>query len=261
MIKKLIPLAIGITLSIGTLAQTTKKSGRPDIPGTFVMDIGVNRLTDAPNKLKYGLWGSRTANVYYLYDMRIGKSKFTFHPGIGLGTDRLKLQKFSDYQPTDTTIRTSPTLMLNSQGNTAFVTAAHYIYDGDTLHMADYSKSYITKKSIISATYLDIPVELRFNTNPEDPARSFKVAIGGRAGYLINPHTKIKYKENGELKKLKEHQDFNLSRFRYSVYLKLYMGNFNFFCYYNLNPMFEGKKGPSQTQTSSYTVGISLASF
>jgi hypothetical protein len=39
---------------------------------------------DKPNELKYGLWGSRTLNLYYQYDMRIGKSKFSFHPGVGL---------------------------------------------------------------------------------------------------------------------------------------------------------------------------------
>jgi hypothetical protein len=261
MIKKLIPLALLITLCSGAIAQTEKKTGRPDIPGTFVMDLGINRLTEKPNELKYGLWGSRTVNVYYLYDIRIGKSKFTFHPGIGLGMERFKFQSFKEYFPTDTLSRVNPTLIYDAQGNTKFIEASHFIYDADSLGQPDYSESYSTKKSMLAMNYLDIPVELRFNTNPDDPARSFKVAIGGRAGYLINGHTKIKYKEDGDLKKVKNHQDFNLSKFRYSVYLKVYMGNFNIFGYYNLNPMFEGNKGPGQTKGSSYTVGISLASF
>lgn len=261
MIKKLLPLALLVTLCSGALAQTEKKTGRPDIPGTFVMDLGVNRLTEKPNDLKYGLWGSRTANVYYLYDIRIGKTKFTFHPGIGLGMERFKMQNFQQYLPSDTIDGVNPTLMFDAQGNTTFVEAVRYIYDADTLGQPNWSDSYSTKKTMLALNYLDIPMEVRFNTNPEDPARSFKVAIGGRVGYLINAHTKIKYKENGDLKKLKNHQDFNLSKFRYSVYMKLYMGNFNIFGYYNLNPLFEDKKGPSQTGASSYTIGISLASF
>ena len=114
---------------------------------------------------------------------------------------------------------------------------------------------------MLAMNYLDVPMEVRFNSNPDDPARSFKVAIGGRVGYLIKAHTKIKYKEDGDLKKVKNHQDFNLSKVRYSAYLRIYMGNFNIFGYYNLNPMFEDKKGPGLTKAQSFTVGISLASF
>src|SRR5688500_14597346 len=96
MIKKYASVALLLLLGYGAVAQSTetpKKSGRPDIPGTFVLELGLNRLTERPNKLKYGFWGSRTLNVYYQYDMRIAKSKFSFHPGIGFGMERFKLQR------------------------------------------------------------------------------------------------------------------------------------------------------------------------
>jgi hypothetical protein len=109
--------------------------------------------------------------------------------------------------------------------------------------------------------FIDIPVELRFSTNPDDPARSFKIGVGGRVGYLINAHTKIRYREDGDIKKLKNHQDFNLTRLRYSAFVKMYFGNFSLFAVYNLNPMFKSDKGPNQTKAQSYTIGISLASF
>ena len=264
MIKKLASIALLLTLTYTAIAQsteTTTKSRRPDIPGTFAIEIGANRLTERPNELKYGLWGSRTANVYYFYDVRIGKTKFTFHPGIGLGMERLKFMNFKQYYSNDTVSRANPTLMFDDQGNTTFVDAAHYIYDADTLGQIDWSGSFSTKKSMLSMNYIDVPVEFRFNTNPEDPARSFKVAVGGRVGYLLNAHTKIKYKEDGNLKKLKNYQDYNLNRLRYSVYMKIYLGNFSLFGYYNLTPLFKDKKGPVQTQTQTYTIGISLASF
>jgi hypothetical protein len=263
MIKKYASIAILLTLAYSAIAQsseTPKKTARPDIPGTFTLELGLNRLTDKPNNLKYGLWGSRTLNVYYQYDVRIAKSKFSFHPGIGFGMERFKLIR-SEHYGSDTVNYASPTLGFDAGGNTTFIPAANYIYDADTLGQIDYSGSYRTKKSMLAMNFIDIPVELRFSTNPDDPARSFKIGIGGRVGYLINAHTKIRYREDGDIKKLKTHQDFNLSRFRYSAFLKIYMGNFAFFGVYNLNPMFESNKGPDQTKTQSYTIGVSLASF
>jgi hypothetical protein len=265
MSKKLAVLAFVITLSVPLMAQTTttpvKKAGRPDIPGTFTVELGVNRLTERPNNVKTGLWGSRTANLYYQYDMRIGKSKFSFHPGVGVGMERFKFLNYLRYLPNDTSKLLSPTLIYDNVGNTKFVDAAHYMFDGDTLGQISWGSSYRTKKSMLAATYIDVPVELRWNLKPEDPAHSFKIAVGGRVGYLLNAHTKIKYKEDGELKKLRNTQLYNLNRFRYSIFMKIYVGNFGLFGYYNLNTWFKDEKGPSKTQASVYTIGISLASF
>jgi hypothetical protein len=264
MIKKSVFVALLVSLSYGAICQSTdfKKTKRPDIPGTFALELGINRLTERPKELGYGFWGSRTFNFYYQYDIRIGQSKFTFHPGIGMGMERFKLLNFKNYFPNDTVkYFNPPTLVYDNAGNTDFAEASHYIYDADTLGQINWSSSYSTKKSMMALNYVDIPLELRFNTNPEDPARSFKIAIGGRVGYLINAHTKIKYKENGDFKKLQNSQYYNLNRLRYSASLKIYMGNFSVFGYYNLSPLWEKDKGPGKTQTTHYTVGIALSSF
>lgn len=256
MIQKFPFILLLSVLSLTVQAQTTetpKKTGRPDIPGTFLVDLGINRTTESIGNLKYGFWGSRTINVYYLYDMRIGKSKFSFHPGIGLGMERFKLNSAGSLQ--------NPTLAFDAEGNTRFASAAAVIYDADSLGQINWSSSYSTKKSMMILNYLDIPLELRFSLKPEDPSRSFKIGIGGRVGYLLSSGTKIKYKENGELKKLKNNQDFNLSPIRYSASLRIYFGNFNLFGYYNLNPLFEKDKGPFATEAGTYTIGISLISF
>lgn len=261
MIKKLAAIALLFT-SLGAFAQSESSSGnksrRPDIPGTFSLELGVNRLLDKPNELKYGFWGSRTLNTIWQYDMRIGQSKFSFHPGLGLGMERFKLLKS---QVNDSVYYANPTLAYDASGNTTFLPSANVIYDKDTLGQIDWSSSFGLKKSMVAMTYVDIPLELRFSTLPDDPARSFKIAIGGRVGYLLNAHTKIKYKEDGDMKKLKNAQFYNLNRLRYSAYLKIYLGNFGFFGYYNISPLFEDGKGPMQTKAQSYTVGITLGSF
>ena len=269
MINKFASLALFLVVSATSFAQNStdpaKKRKRPDIPGTFAVEIGINRLTERPNNLKYGLWGSRSANVFYQYEMRILKSKFSFHPGIGLRMDRFKLNSFQKNYATVDTIYTrtfpNPTLIYDDQGNTTFVEAPRYIYDGDTLGQMDWSNSFRTKKSMLTMTYIDIPLELRFSTKPEDPARSVKIAIGGRVGYLLGGHTKIRYKENGDWKKVKDNQTFNLNPLRYSAHLKIYFGNFGIYGAYNFNTLFKEGKGPDQTKAQAYQIGIALHSF
>jgi hypothetical protein len=44
----------------------------------------------------------------------------------------------------------------------------------------------------LATTYFEIPVEIRFMTNPENNGRSWKFAAGIKAGYLLDAHTKGK---------------------------------------------------------------------
>jgi hypothetical protein len=264
MIKKSVFVVLLVSVCYGAIGQSTdtKKTKRPDIPGAFAIELGLNRLTERPKELGYGFWGSRTINVYYQYDMRIGQSKFSFHPGIGLGMERFKLLSYKNYFPNDTVkYFDPPTLGYDAAGNTDFIESLHYIYDADTLGQINWSSTYRNKKSMMIQNYIDVPVELRFSTNPDDPARSFKIAIGGRVGYLINAHTKIKYKEHAEWKKLQSTQPFNFTRLRYSASFKVFMGNFALFGYYNFTPLWEKNKGPGKTDATHYTVGIALSSF
>jgi hypothetical protein len=114
---------------------------------------------------------------------------------------------------------------------------------------------------MIVTNFIDVPLEFRFDTNPNDPGRSFHVAIGGRVGYLYDSFDKIKYRSDGETKKIKDKQNFNLSDFRYGASFKIGAGNFTLFSYYNFSPVFREDKGPEQTDMKNFTVGISISSF
>lgn len=242
-------LFILLAIAVSGLAQTetTKKfSRRPDIPGTFNLELGFNSAMSAPDQFDLGFFGSRTLNLYYQYDIRILNSAFTFVPGIGLGLERFK---FSD----EHTLAYAP----NDPSSIVMVNPADAGFPG-------------VKKSQLIMNYVDIPLELRFSTNPDDPARSFKIGIGGRIGYLYDSFGKIKYKEEGEVKKLKNKESYNLNPFRYGVSARIGLGNFSLFGYYNLSPLFEEGKGLSdiispqssvKNDFSTLTIGISLASF
>ncbi len=210
---------------------------RPDIPGDVMIELGFNFLLNAPETIKPSFWGSKAVNVYYLFDFPIGKSHFSFHTGLGLGLD-----KYDFSNPV--------TLAIDDNNKTTTISLEDAIGAG-----IDF------RKSKLAANYVDLPIEFRFLTNPNDANRSFKVALGGRVGVLYSAHTKVVYKTDGQIKKLKDQQGFNLSPIRYGVYGRLGIGNVNLFYNYYLNSLFKSEDGPERTDVQPMTFGISITGF
>jgi hypothetical protein len=252
--KKIALLCFLVAVLVPSFAQEVapkKTSARPDIPGTFVLEIGLNRALGAPSQFKQGLWGSRSLNIYYQYELRILKSRFSFVPGIGFSLERWKFKDGRILAYNDASVGTELALWApNRLGYTSGV-----------------------RKSQLITNYFEIPVELCYRTRPEDPARSFKIAIGGRIGYLFDSFSKVKYKDDGQVKHIKDKQDFELTKIRYGLTGRIGVGNVSLFGYYNLNSLFESGKGPwnftgsgtsevaAKKDYSTLTIGISLASF
>lgn len=247
--QKIGALIILLAAAYSALAQdepTRKFSRRPDIPGTFNLEVGFNSALSGPDQLNLGAFGSRTVNIYYQYDFRILNSPIFFTPGIGLSLERFK---FSDEHMLGYASNDLNSIVMISPANSGLESI---------------------KKSHLVTNYIDIPLEIKFLTKPEDPARSFKIAVGGRFGYLFDSFAKVKYKENGEMKKLKNKESYNLNPIRYGLSARIGVGNISLFGYYNLSPLFEKGKGLSdnisetvsvKNDFSTMTIGISLASF
>ena len=236
MIRSVFALLFSLSVSIPVLAQTTQKVARPDIPGSFVFDLGINRGRLTPTNFSQGFWGSRTVNFYYQYPLRIGRTKFSFVPAIGLSLERFKL--VNNYTLSN----------LKDQEGTFPLVPANTLYPG-------------TYKSMIVTNYFELPVGFRFDTHPEDMARSLSFAVGGRVGILYDGFTKLKYSQDGETKTIKDKQNHGLNPFRYGVYGRFGIGSFNIFSFYNLSPLFEAGKGPASTVMTTYTIGISINGF
>jgi hypothetical protein len=250
MTKKFAISVLFLAFSIYAIAQsqpatTEKKKGRPNIPGTFAIDLGFNLPTEREN-FNTNVFGSRTFNLYYYHDHQFGKSKFSGHAGIGLGMERYKF---------------------NNDRTLGYIAGLSTPYD--TLRMipisSKISASSIKKTGLIT-NYIDIPLELRFSTNPSDPGRSFKVSLGFKFGVLYESFTKIKYRQDGETKKLKDKQNFNLNPFRYGITTRIGAGNFSIYGYYSLTPLFKKGKGPNDGvnpygEVTNFTIGLTLAAF
>lgn len=237
---RLFSLLLVFVLTAGLTAQAQDsekpKVYRPDIPGNFLIDFGVNGTVLGPKNFTIGWFGSRSVNLYYYYPIRFGKSKFSFTPGIGLGMDRFKFK--TAYFVADTLRDGNFEMVRNFRPDST-------VYKG-------------LKKSILGMQYLDIPLEFRFSVNPEDEARTFWVAVGGRVGFLFNPYTKIKGKDDGERYTYKYKFNHGLNTLRYGPSIRAGIGNFNIFGFYNLTPLFAKDKGPDKTTMTTFSMGISL---
>lgn len=233
-----------ITLSVSAQERTkTPIGGRPDVKGDLIIDFGFNTLNNKPDDLSTRFLPSRTFNFYYHVPINVfgAGSGFTFNPGIGIGTDKLA---FKD----DKTLFNNP--ILGSESS-------------QLLKISDvYGDNITVSTNNLSLTYFDIPLELRYHFNRSNYQKSMKVAIGGKAGFLLNSQSKIAYEDSDGLeRKIKDRQNFGIAPIRYGVYTRLGFPGFNFWGYYGLNQVFQKDKGPFATEATQLNFGISVALF
>ncbi len=179
MTKRIFILVTILFQSILLIAQTKHSSGRPDIPGTLLLEVGINIASQAPEDFKTTALGSRTLNVYYQYPIQlpIFQKKISLVPGIGFGFDRFKFS--NNYT---------------------------LAYESGDLTMSKMGLA-ISKSQFIT-NYFDVPIEIMYTKKVDDPNRSLKVSVGFRTGVLMNAFTKIKYNDDGTEIKVKTKQVF-----------------------------------------------------
>jgi hypothetical protein len=128
-----------------------------------------------------------------------------------------------------------------------YISSKYYTNNLDTFQL---------DKSKLSTLYFTIPLlfEFQFPTS-----RSFHKRLwisGGVLGSIkLDSHTKVVYKDNGERKKVKNHDDFNINVLRYGFTGRV--GYNDFFAYANYYPVqfFEKNKGP---ELYTYSVGVGM---
>ena len=223
-----------LLLSLPVLAQETanqpttttqrRKTFQPDVTGSLLFGVGVNVLTDAPPQFDLKTWGSKSVHLYYLYDINLGSSKFSFHPGIGLGLEKYEIDGSLTLR-----YRTVP-------GETAEVLTL------DSLQLAYAPGLY--KKNRLAANYVDVPLEFSWVSNKTNPKAGFKVALGGKVGVLYSAHMKVKYEVGDDTRKIKDKRDWGLNPFRYSAHARVGYSSFNLYVEYQLSSLFDAGEGP-----------------
>ncbi len=203
------------------------------IPVKPVMDVGFSIYGNPPTNMELKLLGSRAFNLAMLYEVYIS-DYFTFNTGVGISVERYSFDR-------NITLRET----IDSQNNKLV-----------GVFPVNYND---IRKSLLSPTYIDLPVEFRAVTSTG--RETFRFIVGFKAGVLVSAKTKIKYGTGDDVRKEKLHDDFFLNRFRYGIYGRVGYKNLHLFTYYSLSDLFQsGKLNPTQ-EVMPLTFGLSFLMF
>jgi hypothetical protein len=176
----------------------------------------------------------RTFNAYFLFDFPFKSNpKISVAIGVGVGTDNIYFDKT-------------------------------YVGIKDltsTLQFHDLSDTTHFKKSKLATTYFEAPLELRFNSRPDNPNKGVKVALGIKGGVLVQAHIKQKTEAtssgatiNPYTEKESSKRFFNSSRFAGTA--RIGYGVFSAFATYQINSLFKTGVGPD---VRPWTIGLTLS--
>lgn len=197
--------------------------------GSF--DIGFNNYQD---KTDYGSINSiqPNTNSLYLRMQNPSKEDFELRTGksinINIGIVKAQLSLYKHY----INLVSGITYDINNWSYSSSLNWNKPI--SPTLQQPELQVDYFTrdslpyKKNKIVTNYLQVPLLLRFETSPNHEKKNVYISAGGYAGYLVRVHTKQIYK--GSDQKIKQHNDFNITKFQYGAQFEIgYRGTCLFF--------------------------------
>ncbi|NIG52576.1 porin family protein [Chitinophaga sp. Cy-1792] len=230
--KKIIFTLGLIAISLGVFAQDggspmNKAMNSVSHSKDFLMiQFGYSGWSNSPDSVKSGF--NRAFNIAFMYDMPLKGSKFSIAPGLGISTDGVMLKDH--------------TMDVAGRVNTSDVTFPY---------------STANKRYKVATTYLEIPVELRYRSVPDNANKGFKAAIGLKIGALVDAHTKAKFTgPNGGKTTDKERNKEYFNPWRFAASARVGYGNFALFYNYSLTPLL---KNSDKYDIRPYQIGIALS--
>jgi hypothetical protein len=228
--KYIYTLVVLVLFSTTILAQNeNERPTQPDIPGDISVDIGLSFLSNTEEFLQTKTWPSRVLGLHYMYSQKLN-DRFTVNPALGFGMDRF-----------------------GWQDNVNFNKDSLGAYQLDTL------EGLTLKKNLLTFSYLELPVELRYYPFKTVKGEGVFVGVGAFAGLLIRSQTKIKYESDESNRVEKDRADFGLNQFRYGVQAHIGWKQFSVFGKLYLNDMFELQ--PAGANPRQFTFGINFTGF
>jgi hypothetical protein len=244
--KKLFTLFLALAAVSSVIAQdstiTTKKK-RKDWSQVnlsnrandhFLLQLGYNGWSQKPDTINTKGF-SRSFNMYFMYDFPFRTNpRYSVALGAGIGTDNMYFSK----------------TIIDISGR-----------NKNELTFKNVSDTNYFKKYKLATAYLEIPVELRFSANPENPNKSWKIALGGKVGFLVSANTKGKNllnKSGGTInsftQKEKARRYFNGTRL--SVGGRISYGVFGIYGTYQINNFIKEGFGPD---VRPFQIGLSIS--
>ena len=172
--KKVILSAVSILfLSMFLNAQTAATTGskKLDLTGRpadhLMFQFGADTWTNTPDSVNLGGGLSRHFNLYFMYDKPFTTNpKYSVAFGAGVGTSNIFFDNRT-YVDVKSTSNTLPFRKIDATSN-------HF------------------SKFKVTTVYFEIPVELRYFSNPAHPGKSWKAAAGFKLGTLLKSYSKGK---------------------------------------------------------------------
>lgn len=244
--KKLVSMVLLVFLGHAVFAQVdTTQTGKKKM--TYASLNLKNRANDHfMIELSYDNWIGKTDSMvttglcrgfafYFMYDFPF-KSDPHFSVGGGIGVDASNI--YFDKTDVGVAIAGNQTLAFRNTANT------------------DHFKKY---KLVL--TNLEVPLELRYAFNPENTNKSWKIALGFKAGVLMSAYTKGKTLENAAgqvtnqyIEKQSSKQFFNGGRIVGTA--RVSYGWIGVFGQLQLTPLIKNGAGPT---VNPYSIGIVLS--
>jgi hypothetical protein len=233
-------LAVAFLL-MGSIAFAQDSTGKKNKTDWSKVDLGKRSADHFMLQFGYSGWASRpdtvnikgfsrSFNMYLLFDFPFKTNpRMSVAIGPGIGTDNLFFEE--------------TTIDLKNRNQIGF--------NRDTITQY--------KKYKLGLGFLELPVELRWSSNPANMNTGFKVALGAKVGTMLDAKTKAKVDRDsdgfgGYTEKVKNKQFFNGTRL--SGTLRIGYGHLSVFGTYTITEVFKEGKGPLGIRP--YTIGLAL---
>lgn len=247
--KTLFIIAVSFLSATMTIAQDSPTGGMSIGKGEKILIQLYNDMWQgADSTLSVNSFNPGFA-FYFMNHIPFGKSKISFNIGFGIGSHNLH----SDAYPTREMTFDSILATNVYTGNTVFERVPGSFQNEKVEY--DINK--------FSLTYFDVPLEFKYTTENKK-GKAIKFAIGFKAGYLLNSHTKYRgdaYKNehlelNSDVIKFKTFRIPNIEPLRYGATFRFNYSIYGIFGYYSLSKIFKADKCVEMYPIS---VGISLS--
>ena len=222
-----------LTSTIPSVAKKIKLSNRPG--DHLMIQLSSDHWTNMPDSIGSHQQGfSRGFSAAFMFDKPFRSSpKFSIGFGVGVSTSNMFFKREN----------------IDVKSNSALLP---FTAVDSTNHF---------KKYKLATTYLEVPLEFRFTSKPDQPNKSFKFALGAKVGTMVNVHTKgktLQDKNNNTISTytIKENSKryFNGTRFMGTV--RVGYGILTLFGNYQINNILKDGVGPV---LHLYQIGLTLS--
>jgi hypothetical protein len=201
----------------------------------ITMDNVINGKTDTGFKSS---WFNPNVGFYFMYDLPIGNTGFSFAPGLGFTFSKVNLD--------------GSILRADSAG-TYFENAARSNYFGANSRFTRY------EGSSFYTSWIEAPIEIRWRSKPLNGRNRLKVAVGARVGIRMASNSKIDYIDPVLGEQTNKQNPFRgINGLRYGATFRIGYGAVNLFGYYGMSQLIKDSENTRGHDLRQYSIGISI---